>query len=91
VLPQFVPRPLRAVAVSSDAGGLIAGAVAVSDRDQRAAIWIDGEVADLNDLVAPGSGLTLTWAGSINNAGMIAGSADDEDGIPHGCLLIPAS
>jgi uncharacterized membrane protein len=73
----------------NDAGTVVGATYA--DESQRAAIWVDGEVADLNDLVAPGSGLTLTWAGSINNVGMIAGSADDEDGIPHGCLLIPAS
>jgi len=61
------------------------------DEASRAARWNEGELVDLNNLISAGAGLTLTSASAINNAGLIAGMATDEDDTPHGYLLIPAS
>jgi len=72
----------------NDAGVVVGNIYA--DETARAARWEDGKVADLNDLIAADSGLTLTYANAINNAGMIAGLANDEDGVMHGYLLIPS-
>jgi probable HAF family extracellular repeat protein len=52
-------------------------------------IYADGVVTNLNSLVAPGSGLHLRQAHSINNAGQIAGVAMDAQGRYHGFLLTP--
>jgi probable HAF family extracellular repeat protein len=52
-------------------------------------IYADGVVTNLNSLVAPGSGLHLRQAHSINNEGQIAGVAMDAQGRYHGFLLTP--
>ncbi len=41
---------------------------------ERAVLWRDGHLADLNDLIAPGSGWVLHFAAAINERGMIVGS-----------------
>lgn len=41
----------------------------------RAVLWDDGAMSDLNDLIAPGSGLVLTQAWDINDRGDIVGEA----------------
>jgi probable HAF family extracellular repeat protein len=48
-----------------------------------------GPMVDLNTLVAPGSGLTLTLASSINDRGEIAGQAMTSNGDNHAFLLVP--
>ncbi len=53
-------------------------------------LWENGGPAiDLNTLVAPGSGLTLTLAGYINDRGEIAGLGVLANGDTHAFLLIP--
>ncbi len=44
----------------------------------RAVIWGSGEITDLNTLVAPGYGGTLTTANDINESGRITGQAFDD-------------
>ena len=56
---------------------------------ERAFIWEDGELADLNDLVATNSNWFLTEAFSINNRGCIVGEGL-HNWIHHGFLLTPA-
>ena len=46
-------------------------------------------MVDLNSLVAPGSGLTLTEGWSINDRGEIAGWGQLASGDVHVVLLIP--
>jgi uncharacterized membrane protein len=46
------------------------------DIHSRAMIWTASTgTADLNTLIAPGSGFTLVWANAINNKGVIVGAA----------------
>ena len=52
-------------------------------------VYRDGVVTNLNSLVAPGSGLHITFAYAVNNAGQIAGVAIDAQGLSHGVLLTP--
>jgi probable HAF family extracellular repeat protein len=52
-------------------------------------VYIDGTVTNLNTLVAPGTGLHIAYANSINNAGQIAATAFDAQGHYHAVLLTP--
>jgi probable HAF family extracellular repeat protein len=54
----------------------------------RAYIYEDGVVTDLNDLILPGSGITLNKATAINNAGQIVGYGMG-GGHFHAVLLTP--
>jgi len=72
-------------------------AYGVNDRDQVVGdssgdhgwLWQDGSMRDLNTLVAPGSGLSVVAAASINNAGVIYGTAALTNGDQHVILLVP--
>ena len=56
---------------------------------QRAAIWENGTVIDLQTLVPAGT-LPLTFqTGNINNRGEIAVNATNPDGSPAALLLVP--
>ena len=56
----------------------------------HAFLWENGgPVVDLNTLMAPGSGLTLVFAASINDRGEIAGDGLLSNGDNHAFLLIP--
>ena len=46
----------------------------------HAFIWLDGRMTDLNELVAPGTTLTLTIAQDINDRGEITGQATTPSG-----------
>jgi hypothetical protein len=72
----------------NDAGVVVGNTY--TDEASRAARWEDGEFIDLNDLIAAETGLTLTSARAINNAGMVTGLATDGEGVQHGYLLIPS-
>jgi hypothetical protein len=52
-------------------------------------LWENGQIVDLNTLLAPGSGLTLYWALYINDRGEIAAFRADSHGNNHDVLLIP--
>jgi probable HAF family extracellular repeat protein len=62
--------------------GQIAGNSATCDGNtiRRAALWEDGEVFDLNELIPPTSSLLLVESNAINDRGEIAGN-----GFPAGC------
>jgi probable HAF family extracellular repeat protein len=62
--------------------GVIAGSAQLPAADGgspqlTAVLWIDGEIIDLNTLLPDGSGVTLTIAYGINDAGQIVGLAND--------------
>jgi probable HAF family extracellular repeat protein len=61
----------------------------MSGGGQRAYIYEDGVVTDLNTLISAGSGLTLSEARGINNAGQIVGVARDAANRTHAFLLTP--
>ncbi|MCB2183294.1 MAG: hypothetical protein KQH63_14770 [Desulfobulbaceae bacterium] len=60
----------------------IVGSSSISENEQRAFLWIqdsgaaegEGTIINLNDLIAPYSGWTLTHAEKINDNGVILGS-----------------
>jgi probable HAF family extracellular repeat protein len=52
-------------------------------------LWEDGQMVDLNTLVAGGSGLHLFEAVDINDRGEIAGNGALQNGDVHAFLLIP--
>jgi probable HAF family extracellular repeat protein len=53
----------------------------------NAYIYENGVATDLNNLIPGGSGLHITIANAINNAGQIVGTAVDSAGRPHAVLL----
>jgi probable HAF family extracellular repeat protein len=53
------------------------------------AIWIDGVIQNLNNLIVENFGLTIYGANAINEAGQIAGFAYDSQGRSHAVLLNP--
>jgi hypothetical protein len=65
------------------------------DMGEHAALWgLDGKVVDLNDLIDPNGGWTLTTAQSISNTGWIAGvglynpdGPGDSEGYPRLFLI----
>lgn len=52
-------------------------------------LWQNGLMTDLNAFVPPGSSLTLSFAGFINDRGEIAGVGVLPDGNGHAVLLVP--
>ncbi|MGB6488683.1 MAG: hypothetical protein WBE91_17525 [Steroidobacteraceae bacterium] len=83
---------------------LISQALGVNNRDQvvglsqitvgtsvqnHAFIWQNGRMTDLNDLVAPGTTLTLTIAQDINDRGEITGQATTPSGATVAFEAIP--
>lgn len=70
--------------------GQIVGEALISPQNPHAFIWANGAMTDLNDLVAPGSGWTLTFAAAINDAGEIIGQGT-LNGVAHAFLLTPIS
>ena len=57
--------------------------------DLHGFLWENGSIVDLNTLIAPGSGATITAASDINDRGEIAGNGFDSNGDSHAFLLIP--
>lgn len=59
----------------SYAFGINAGGVIVGSSNSHAFIWSSGVLTDLNALIPPGAGWTLTRASAINDGGQIVGEA----------------
>jgi probable HAF family extracellular repeat protein len=78
----------RASAINSK--GQIVGGSSDCTTFLHAYLWENGgPMIDLNTLVAPGSGLTLTLALYINDRGEIAGNGVLANGDTHAFVLIP--
>jgi probable HAF family extracellular repeat protein len=73
----------------NDFGQVVGVATLQGDRVAHAFIYQDGTMADLNDLIPPGSGWGLSQAFSINNAGAIVGDGTNPNGDGHAFLLTP--
>ena len=63
-------------------GQVVGGSVSCDGSTIRAFLWQNGEIVDLNTLVAPDSGFLLVETNAINDRGEIAGNA-----LPSGCTL----
>lgn len=68
--------------------GVIVGTADVPGMGLQPCIWIEGQIHDLNDLIAPYSGWTVTSPRAINDAGYIAALAL-RDTNERGVLLAP--
>jgi len=73
----------------NEAGVIVGGADARDSFSEHGFVYADGAMTDLNDLVPPGSGLTIVAAEGINNAGQIVGYAQDRFSHNSAILLTP--
>lgn len=60
-----------------------------TSESDRAFLWQDGAIYDLNTLIPPNSPLYLCCVGSINDRGEMGGYGLDANGNQHAFLLIP--
>jgi probable HAF family extracellular repeat protein len=70
-------------------GDIVGGFSATPHGEERAFLYSDGALMDLNDLLVPSSGWTLTGANAINDNGWIVGNGIDPQGMQHAFLLVP--
>lgn len=75
----------------AEATGINVSGVIVGDGGGHAFIDQNGTVTDLNTLIPAISGVTLTTAASINDQGVIAGTAVNAQGLDVGYELTPVS
>jgi probable HAF family extracellular repeat protein len=81
-------RTGTAYAINSN--GQVVGASTVTPGTVHAFLWEKGSgIVDLNDLIAPGSGLYLNEADYINDRGQISGVAILDNGHERAFLLTP--
>jgi probable HAF family extracellular repeat protein len=80
-----------AEATSVNASGVIVGDGGGGDGFGTAFISQNGVATDLNTLIPAGSGVTLTTAASINDSGVIVGTAVNAQGGTVGYQLTPVS
>jgi probable HAF family extracellular repeat protein len=79
---------IASIANSINNTGEIVGYAVSPTGEQRAVIWQNGVLVDLNDRIALGSGWRLSSAFKINSQGQIIGMGL-VDGQPRGFLLTP--
>ncbi len=72
-----------------EAVGACNALVGPNQRAQRAVLWDNGRVVDLNTLIDPASRWTLTVAFGINNRGHILAEGSGPQGSSRAVLLIP--
>jgi probable HAF family extracellular repeat protein len=77
---------VRAINDNTQIVGFVGGG---NPSGNRAWLWQDGQMSNLNDLVDPGSGLTLNAANDINDRGQIVGYGTTVGGQIHAFLLDP--
>jgi probable HAF family extracellular repeat protein len=82
------PAGCSSTALAINDGGQIVGFAQSRSFDQRALLWEDGRIDDLNTCLPPGSGWTLQEARAINNRGQIVGIGTF-NGERRGFLLTP--
>jgi probable HAF family extracellular repeat protein len=64
--------------------------VIVGQSSNGAWIWSNGTFQNLNNLIPPGSGFTLTDATAINDNGQIVANGSNSSGQTHAFLLTPS-
>jgi probable HAF family extracellular repeat protein len=88
-----LPGGADSVGAAVNSSGLVAGYsdTGGSTPSQDAFLYSGGQLLDLNSLIAPGSGVTLTQADGISDTGYITGSGTTPNGLSHAFLLIPTA
>lgn len=81
---------IRSYARAINDGGLVVGHDLDTQGKQYAALWQDGQVFDLNDLLVDGAGWAVREAYDINNQGLIIG-VGEHNGATEAFLLSPVS
>ena len=69
--------------------GQVVGTAGIAGGAGHAFLYSGGQMLDLNSLIAPGSGFTLTGVSGISDTGYITGSGTAPDGHTHAFLLTP--
>jgi len=87
ILPGFVES--AATAINSQ--GQIVGRSCDVDGPCDASLYSGGNLTDLNSLLPPGSGWTLTAASGINDSGQIVGTGTNSQGELHAFLMTPVA
>lgn len=69
--------------------GQVVGSYAFGSYGTHAFLFANGQMADLNDLIAPDANFTLDSASGISDTGFIVGTGTTMDGYTHAFLLAP--
>lgn len=85
-----LPGTIESEARSINNAGEVVG-FAWFEKGRTAVLWQNGEAIDLNEAVTNLDGLHLIRADAINEAGVIAAVAEDEDGYRFAVLLTESS
>jgi probable HAF family extracellular repeat protein len=72
-----------------NASGQVVGSADTAGGATDAFLYSGGQMLDLNDLIAPGSGFTLQYASGISDTGYITGYGMAPGGQRHAFLLTP--
>lgn len=83
-----LPGYERSYALGVSNAGEIVGIADQIGGAARAVLWKNGQIVDLNRLIAPGADWTLTKASAVSDDGRIVGSAT-RGGRAHAVLLTP--
>src|SRR5439155_5820018 len=75
----------------NDSGQIVGEKYVDADLNEGAALYRDGKVVLLDDLIPKGTGWSLELARAINNRGQIIGSGRRNDGNERGFLLTPVA
>jgi probable HAF family extracellular repeat protein len=74
-----------------NASGQVVGDSLTAGGADHAFLYSGGQMLDLNSLIAPGSGFTLSVATGISDTGYITGYGRAPNGQQHAFLLTPAA
>jgi probable HAF family extracellular repeat protein len=86
-----VPGEHNSATDINDSGQIVGFMQSDVGATNNAYIYENGVAIDLNNLIPSGSGLHVTMANAINNAGQIVGTAVDSAGRTHAVLLNPTA
>ncbi|MGD9710790.1 MAG: hypothetical protein AB7V46_01840 [Thermomicrobiales bacterium] len=78
-----------ALARVANTAGTMYGTSIDEKMKQLFTIWVDSEAHDMNEVVLNTTGLVITGFNAINDAGEMAGMAQDKSGTRHGIVLRP--
>ncbi len=84
-----LPGDVKSIADDINASGQVVGVSRDKNNGERAFLYSNGVIHDLNSMLTPGSGWQLLAATAINDSGVITGDGIGPDGNVDGFLLLP--